>query len=153
MASVSDVSLQISPNSLANTQTVTVSGTLNFEEAEVGKSYRLEIKIFGEDKPGDNVPPNDPIGDNELYAFLWGHFFRKIPYKPFMVNMAGKQNFTERRAISDETLDEDSGKVIVGWADINTPVFMPRADEIYAKVVLSSLPSTGRSNTVKTAGV
>ncbi|OHB41394.1 MAG: hypothetical protein A2Y11_03480 [Planctomycetes bacterium GWC2_39_26] len=153
MASVSNIFLLISNNSTANTRNVTVSGTMNFDMGEVGKSYRLEIKIFGEDRPGDNVPSNDPFGDDELYTFLWGRFLPQIPYKRFTVTTAGPQTFTETRAISDDKLDEDSGKVQVGIADINTPIFMPRADEVYAKVVLSATPSTARSNTVRTVGV
>lgn len=49
MASASNISLSIANGSSANTSNVTVSGLLNFEASEVGKSYHLEIKIFGED--------------------------------------------------------------------------------------------------------
>ncbi|HEY9748638.1 MAG TPA: hypothetical protein V6C63_08165 [Allocoleopsis sp.] len=148
MASISQVSLSISQGSAANTKNVTVSGTMSFDAGEVGKSYRLEIKLLGEDKSGDNLPFDDSAGEDELYTFLWGTLFIKTPYKQFTVAAAGPQPFKETRVLSDETLDEDKGKVKVGEADINSPIFLPRKDEVYAKVSLSSTPVTKRSTTV-----
>jgi len=158
MATVSNIFLLISNSSTENTQNITVSGTMNFDMSEVGKNYRLEIKIFGEDKPGDRLPSDDRFGDDELYTFyfrgrlpLW-----RVPFKQFIVATVGPQTFTETRAISNNELDEDSGREIVGWADIHSPIYMQRADEVYAKVVLSvapSTPSSARSNTVQTIGV
>ena len=82
------------------------------------------------------------------------------PFGEFLLNYslssAGNQTFKETRTISNDQLDEDSGSEIVGWADIHSPIYMPRADEVYAKVVLSvapSTPSSARSNTVQTVGV
>ncbi|MFN0168372.1 MAG: hypothetical protein ACKV22_18250 [Bryobacteraceae bacterium] len=148
MASVSAVSLSISNGSTANNQNVTVSGTMQFDAGEVGKSYRLEIKIFGEDKPGDNLPSTDPVGDDELYAFLWGaNIFNKKPYKQFTVAAAGPQTFKETRPIRNDKLDEDSGSVVPGNAPPGTPG-LPRQDELYAQVSLSGAPASARSATL-----
>ena len=148
MASVSNISLSISTQSAADARNVTVTGSMTFDAGEVGKSYRLEIKIFGEDKAGDNLPSGDSAGDDDLYTFAWGSLFNKVPYKQFTVASAGVQTFTETRAISNEKLDEDSGKVKVGEGDINTPVFMPRQDEVFARVSLYGTPASARSATV-----
>lgn len=148
MATVNNVTLTISNGSSSSTKNVTVSGNFVFDAGEIGKSFRQEIKIFGEDKSGDNLASTDAVGDDELYTFTWGSLFIKLPYKQFVVNAAGSMAFTETRAINAEKLDEDGGKVIVGYADINTPIYMPRADEVYARVTLSGAPVTARSATV-----
>jgi|SRR6266540_1745046 hypothetical protein len=148
MATVSNISLSIAKGSSANTSNVTVSGTMNFDASEVGKSYRLEVKIFGEDKAGDNLPSTDLIGDDQLYTFLWGGLFLKLPFKQFVVSTAGDQSFTETRVLTSDKLDEDSGQAIIGWADIHTPILSPRKDEIYARVMLSGAPVSARSATI-----
>lgn len=150
MASLSNISLSTGAGNNADTSTVTVTGTMNFDASEVGKSYRLEIKIFGEDKAGDNLPAGDAVGDDELYTFRWNVLF---PYRTIQVTAAGAKTFSETRTISSATLDEDSGKVKIGDADINTPVFSPRGDEFYARAVLSGAPVTAKSPTLKTVGV
>lgn len=146
MASVSNIVLSIANGSAASTRDVTVTGTMNFDASEVGKSYRLEIKVFGEDKAGDKLPATDSVGDDALYTFSWG--FPNKGFKPLTVAAAGAQTFTETRAISNVKLDEDSGKVKIADADIVTPVFFPRQDEVYAKVSLSGTPTSARSATV-----
>lgn len=150
MASVSNISLSTAAGNNADTSKVTVTGTMNFDSTEVGKSYRLEIKIFGEDKAGDNLPAGDAVGDDELYTFRWNVL---IPYRTVQVAAAGANTFSEMRTISSSALDEDSGKVKIGEADINTPIFSPRGDEFYARVVLSGAPVTAKSPTLKTVGV
>lgn len=145
MATISNVSLAITNGAAVDMRNVTVSGTLNFDASEVGKSYRLAIKIMGEDKPGDNVPDTDPIGNDDLYTFTWGLFLGKKPYKQFTVTTAGAMPFNEMQTLSATQLDEDSGKVKIGQADINTPIFLPRADEVYAFVSLSGTPVSMRS--------
>lgn len=147
MASVSKVTLSIGAASPSGRE-VTVKGTLGFDASEVGKTFRLEIKILGEDKTGDKTPVDDPIGDDILYTYGWGSIFLKRAFKEITVASAGAQSFTESRVISEELLDEDSGLVKVAQADINTPVFMPRADEVYALVSLTSAPVSARSATV-----
>ena len=145
MASISNVSLAISSGN------VTVSGTMQFDAGEVGKSYRLEIKLFGEDKAGDNLPSGDPIGDDEIHTFRWGtNIFNNKPYKQFTIATAGPQLFTETRALSEENRNEDSGNVMTGTTP---PVPIMRADEIYAKVTLSGSPVSLRSATVVSPGV
>lgn len=148
MASVSNVSLSIADGPTASTKSLTVTGTMQFSAGEVGQVYRLEIKIFGEDAPGDKIGASDPAGDDELYTFLWGpSLFNKKPYKQITVAAAGAQTFTETRSINAEKLDEDSGTVPIQNAPPGTPGF-PRKDEVYAKASLSSAPSSARSATV-----
>lgn len=148
MASVSNISMSLANGSSTSTRNVTVTGTITFDASEVGKSYRLEIQLFGEDKVGDTLPAGDPVGDDSLYTFTWGTLLNKKPYKQFTVAAAGPQTFTETRAVSNDKLDEDPGQVKIGEADINTPLYMPRQDEVYAKVILSGTPISARSSTV-----
>lgn len=148
MASVSNIVMSLSAGPTASTANVTVTGTMTFDSSEVGKSFRLEIGIFGEDKAGDKLPAGDPVGDDLLYTFLWGMLLNKKAYKQFTVAAAGPQIFTETRAISNEKLDEDPGNVKIADADINTPVYFPRQDEVYARVTLSGAPVSARSSTV-----
>lgn len=149
MASVSDVTLAITAGSTANTSKATVTGMLHFDATDVGKGYRLEINLFGEDKLGDNLPATDPVGDDELYTFAWiAGMFSLKPYKQFVVASAGDQAFSESRTINNARLDEDSEQAIIGWADINTPILSLRKDEVYAKVVLAGVPVSARSATL-----
>ncbi len=150
MASLSNIAISTGAGSSADTTKVTVGGTMTFDASEVGKSYRLEIKIYGEDKAGDNLPSGDAVGDDQLYTFRWNLF---TPYRMVQVTQAGAQPFTETRTVNASTLDEDSGKVQIGETDMNTPVLSPRADEYYAQVVLSGAPVTAKSPVLKTVGV
>lgn len=150
MAAVSNVSLSITDGSTADSKSVTVSGTLTFDPSEIGKNYRLAIKLFGEDLDGDKLPDTDPAGDDELYTFMFGNFFKSL-YKSITVAAAGSQSFTELRTISGEKLNEDSGNILVKPQIPSLPPFpLPRRDEVYAKVTLSVAPSssTARSATV-----
>lgn len=149
MAAVSNVSLSITDGSTPEKKAVTVSGMLTFDHSEIGRQYRLEIKLFGEDLAGDNLPSTDPAGDDELYTFMFGNFF-KSQYKSITVAAAGSQSFTFTRTISTEKLNEDSG---VNTSVIGLPPHIhikPQTDEVYAKVTLSVAPSssTARSATV-----
>lgn len=144
MASLSNVSLSVSSGN------VTVSGTMKFDASEVGKSFRLEIKLFGEDKAGDNLPSDDPVGDDEIHTFTWGtNVFNKKPYKQFTVANAGPKSFSETSSPSEEKLNEDGGNVMIGSSP---PVPFMRADEIYAKVTLSGSPVSLRSASVVSPG-
>lgn len=67
-----NIVMSLSAGSTASTANVTVTGTMTFEASEVGKSFRMEIGIFGEDKSGDKLPAGDPVGDDLLYSFQWG---------------------------------------------------------------------------------
>ncbi|MFG6428291.1 hypothetical protein [Roseateles sp. LYH14W] len=132
---------------------VTVAGTMSFDASDVGRTYRLEIKLYGEDLTGDSLPSDDGGADDLISTYTWvsgGVFLR--PYKAITVVAAGTVNYSEKRAIETSKLDEDAGKVKVGMADINTPIFMPRADEVYAQVTLGMAPVTKRSATVQ-AGI
>lgn len=134
----------------AGKRDVTVAGTMNFDASDVGRTYRLEIKLYGEDLTGDNLPAGDSGADDLISTYTWlagGVLLR--PYKAVTVLAAGSVNFSEKRAIETSKLDEDAGTQIVGWADINTPIIMPRADEVYAQVTLSASPVSKRSTTVQ----
>ena len=148
MASVSNVALALGNGPSATTRNVTVTGTLNFDAGDVGKAYRLGIAVFGEDKAGDNLPSGDPVGDDELYTFRWGSIFLKLPYRQVTVASAGPLPFSEVRTLDAGLLDEDGGKVVIGMADIHTPIYSTRSDEVYARASLSGVPSTARSATV-----
>ncbi len=138
----------------ADKRAVTVAGTMTFDAGDVGKTYRLEIKLFGEDLSGDKLPSTDAVGDDVIYTYTWnpGGLFFPISHKTVVVAAAGNLAFTETRNVPVAALDEDPGKVVIGMADINTPIFSPRADEVYARVTLSGAPVTKRSSTV-TAGI
>jgi hypothetical protein len=148
MASLSNISLTLTAGSSSSSRNATVGGTMTFDAGEVGKSYRLAITLMGEDKAGDKLPSGDAVGDDTISEFTWGSLLPKKAYKDFTVSTAGAQTFSETRAVTNTKLDEDPGQVKIGDADINTPVFFPRQDEVYASVTLSGTPSTARSPTV-----
>lgn len=132
---------------------VTVAGTMNFDASDVGRTYRLEIQLYGEDLAGDSLPSDDSGADDLISTYMWaggGVFLR--PYKAVTVAAAGAVSYSEKRAILTSKLDEDAGKVKIGMADINTPIFAPRADEVYAQVTLGTAPTSKRSATVQ-AGI
>lgn len=132
---------------------VTVAGKMTFDASDVGRTYRLEIQLYGEDLDGDSLPADDSGADDLISTYMWsggGVFLR--PFKSVTVAAAGTVSYSEKRAIDTGRLDEDAGKVKVGMADINTPVYMPRADEVYAQVTLGTAPVSKRSTTVQ-AGI
>lgn len=131
-----------------NKRDVTVAGNITFDAGDVGKTYRLEIKVFGEDKAGDNLPSGDAVGDDVLYTYMFPGPLVLLPFKNLTVAAAGTVSYSEKRAIDTGALDEDPGKVVIGMADINTPVFAPRNDEVYAKVTVSTASVTKKSATV-----
>ncbi|MDR7333952.1 hypothetical protein [Roseateles asaccharophilus] len=138
----------------AGKRDVTVAGTMTFDASDVGKTYRLEIELYGEDLAGDQLPASDGGSDDLISTYMWpvgGLLIR--PYKAVTVLAAGNVSYSEKRAIDTGKLDEDSGTVVVGWADINTPIIMPRADEVYARVTLGASPTTKRSATQAGFGV
>jgi len=129
---------------------VTVAGSMTFDANDVGRTYRLEIELFGEDLAGDHLPSGDSGADDLISTFTWlagGLILR--PYKAVSVLAAGTVNYSEKRAIDTAKLDEDAGTEIVGWADINTPIIMPRSDEVYAQVTLGMAPVSKRSVTTQ----
>ena len=126
----------------------TVAGSITFDAGDVGKTYRLEIKLFGEDKSGDALPSGDAVGDDQIYVYSFpGPVFPQL-FKSITVAAAGTVNYSEKRAVNTSALDEDPGNQLVGKADIHTPVFMPRKDEVYARVTISGAPVTKKSATV-----
>lgn len=131
---------------------VTVSGSITFSASDVGNTYRLEIKLYGDDPAGDVLPSDDPVGDDLVYTYQWAGPFLLKPYKSITVAAAGTINYSEKRAVAVTKLDEDKGNKIVGWADKNTPILMPRKDELYASVTLAGAPVTAKSAVV-TVGV
>ncbi len=131
---------------------VTVAGTMTFDASDVGRTYRLEIQLMGEDLAADNLPSGDTGADDLISSFIWVSGGVPRPYRTITVQAAGNINFSEKRAIETSRLDEDAGLQKVGMADIHTPVFMPRADEVYAQVTLGTAPVSKRSATVQ-AGI
>jgi hypothetical protein len=57
----------------------------------------------------------------------------------------GAVNYSEKRAVDLASLDENPGNQLVGRADINTPIFMPRKDEVYASLTISASPVMKKS--------
>lgn len=131
---------------------VTVAGTMTFDASDVGRTYRLEIQLMGEDLAGDNLPDGDSAADDHLSTFLWLSGGVPRAFRTVHVVAAGSVSYSEKRAIETARLDEDAGLKKVGMADIHTPVYMPRADEVYAQVTLGTAPVTQRSATVQ-AGI
>ncbi|HEX3140257.1 MAG TPA: hypothetical protein VHQ87_09390 [Rhizobacter sp.] len=135
-------------NTANNKRDVTVAGSISFDAGDVGKTYRLEIKVYGEDKSGDVLGPGDALGSDLLYTYAFPGPLIVMPYKNFKVTAAGSVPYSEKRAIDTSKLDEDPGTEVVGWADINTPIVLPRKDEVYASVTVSAFPVTKKSATV-----
>ena len=127
---------------------VTVAGSITFDAGDVGKTFRLEIKLFGEDQGSDQLATGDALGDDLLYVYTFPSLLLPRPFKNVTVTAAGTVNYAEKRAVATALLDEDAGKVQIGEADIHSPVFMPRSDEVYASVTLSTTSLTRRSATV-----
>lgn len=134
-------------STVADKRSVTVSATMTFDAGDVGKTYRLEIKLYGEDLSGDKLPAGDSVGSDVIYTYSWATPF-VVSYKSVTVAAAGSVAFIETRNVAVTLLDEDTGTEVIGWADINTPILMPRKDEVYARVTLSGAPVTKRSDTV-----
>lgn len=131
-----------------NQRPVTVAGTITFEAGDVGRTYRMEIKLFGEDKACDILPTGDAAGDDLLYVYSFNGPVLPRPYRSISVTAAGTMPYSETRSLSAAVLDEDPGREIIGMADIHSPVYMPRADEVYASVTISCAAITQRSATV-----
>ena len=150
MASLSTPTITLGATSNGK-RDVTVAGTMTFDANDVGRTYRLEIELFGEDLSGDHLPAGDGGADDPISTFMWlgGGILLLRPYKAVSVLAAGTVNYSEKRAIDTAKLDEDTGTEIVGWADINTPIIMPRADEVYARVTLNTAPVSKRTSTVQ----
>ena len=54
----------------ADKRDVTVAGTMNFDASDVGRTYRLEIKLYGEDLSGDKLPSSDSGADDLISTFM-----------------------------------------------------------------------------------
>ena len=75
---------------------VTVAGTMNFDASDVGRTYRLEIKLYGEDLSGDKLPSGDSGADDLISTFMWvsgGLLLRS--YKAVTVLAAGAVIYSE----------------------------------------------------------
>jgi preprotein translocase subunit Sec61beta len=149
MANISTPTVTLGATSAAK-RDVTVAGTMTFDASDVGRTYQLEISLYGEDLAGDALPADDSGADDLISTYMWpaGSLFLR-PYRVVTVTAAGAISYSEKRAIDTSKLDEDPGKVVVGMADIHTPVYMPRADEVYARVTLGAASVTKRSATVQ----
>lgn len=129
MAQIKDVKLQIKPNS-ASSKKVTVDFKLAFSTAEVGKNFRYDIDLRGEDKPDDDREPGLTIIGGQLISdFTFG---LGLPSK-LITAMATEQSFSETRNISTQKLNEDPG---FGPITTSGPGLMYK-DEIFAEVTLN----------------
>lgn len=139
-------------NTVNNKRDVTVAGNITFDAGDVGKTYRLEIKLFGDDSSSDNRPASDTVADDLIYTYKWTPPFLAFPrpFKTITVTSAGNVSYSEKRAVASASLDEDSGVVsnMVGGVLIQ----MPRSDEVYAAVTIAGAPVTVNTATV-TAGI
>jgi hypothetical protein len=139
-------------DTVSNKRDVTVAGTITFDAGDVGKTYRLEIKLFGDDSASDNRPAADSAADDLIYTYQWTppFLFLPRPFKAITVTAAGNVSYSEKRAVASAALDEDSGVVsnMVGGVLIQ----MPRSDEVYAAVTIAGAPVTANTATV-TAGI
>ena len=151
MSTMKDVSLLIENGTSPDKKQVTVKGTLQFGADDIGKTHRLEITLVGEDKLGDQLPPGDAVGNDDLYTFTWGSTASAKPYRQIVATSTSPQTFTETRSITAKVVDEDPGMVVVGppWFEIH----LPRLDEVFARVTLSAVSATARSATVTTGSV
>lgn len=146
MASVSGVTMSIANGSSSLARNVTVSGTMSFDASDVGRTYRLGISLFGEDKSDDKLPAGDPVGDDDVYDFKWGFLLAQKPYKVVTVSAPGSVPFSETRSVSNAKLDEDTGTVS---PNVDPPLpGLPRRDEVYALATLTGAPVSARSSTV-----
>lgn len=129
-----------------NKRNATVVGSITFDAADVGRTFRFAIALHGHDLPGDNLPAGDPAGNELLYTFMWAGTPLFSPFKGMVCSAAGTLPYSETRSISAGTFDEDSG--VVTTIIQNVPIQMPRRDEVYARVSLTTPPVTGTSPTV-----
>jgi hypothetical protein len=146
MPTITNLTLEVTDDAApATTRTAKVTGTLGFDAADAGKTYRVAIALLGEDTPDDNLPATDSGADDELYTFMFG--FLK-PYKTVVVPANATVALSESRTLPASKLDEDSGKVMFN----NHPPAFARRDEVYARVTVSGAPVTQRSNVEKFGG-
>lgn len=137
MASINNPVVTLGSSS-GSGRNVTVTGTLNFDASDVGRTYKLEIGVYGDDSASDNRPSDDSAADDLIYTFKWTAIPFPRPYKNITVLVAGSMAINETRLISNDTLNEDKGNVIIAEPAPQSPVPFPRSDEIYAKVTLGS---------------
>lgn len=132
-----------------------VKATLGFDDSEVGKTFQLRIALWGEDLPGDNLAPGDGPGNDQLYTFRWGSGLFMTSQKAITVSEAGTVAVSEMRRGSYSILDEDTGEVRPNVPP-GVPEFgLPRKDEVFARVTLSTRGTTvnARSPTVIAGGL
>jgi hypothetical protein len=151
MATISDVAIAVAGGQTSETSDVTVSGAMTFVSSDVGKKYRLEIKLHGDDSPTDNRPLDDGVSDDDLYTYRFGP--RGAEYMLVSVTAAGSQTFSETRTLQNAILNEDSGKGPGPEPGKNNPNPQARADEVYARATLFGAGMTARSANWETPGV
>lgn len=150
MATLSNIALNIGPGDKSSNRTVTVTGNMKFEKSEVGRIYQLRIKIRGKDFEGDDKDPNDTMLADDLYTFHWHKGLNYIDFVPISVKSEGTLPINESNIVPKEKLNEDTGMIEVG--PINIPpehhLGMPRRDEIFAEVTLTTASITAKSESI-----
>ena len=103
MAEVKDVTLNIQPGSSTGKKKATVGFNLLFSSQEAGKTFRYEIRLRGEDKPGDDegIAGNGALLHTFTFGVLAGITFKKV------TAIAGLNHFTEPNEVSIQKLNED----------------------------------------------
>lgn len=150
MPEVANVSLSINKKPDQQVE-VTVKGEIIFSAKDVSKTYELSIELRGQDSAGDNLPSDDPLGEEKLYQFewdmeaIWGTI--QVPYSYVSASQAGPVPFSATRMLQSSKLDEDKGAVF-HVSPGTLPMLWMRRDEIYALVLLKQTLSSGTSNTV-----
>lgn len=155
MANVSGISLKFKNGPTDDIKIVKVSGKVTFNREDINKTFRLEIKLFGDDGcSNNNVPKSDFINEDSCtFTFSLTPPFNwlKLPYKQFTVSEPGVQYFSEERNVNANAVDEEGGLEITGLASEATLLKLPKGDEVYATVALYEVPERflARSEAVK----
>jgi hypothetical protein len=116
--------------------TVTVDYDLEFEAAEVGKTFKVVVQLWPKDGPDDEEQGTFSFNPQPLYTFSFGStFFNKKRYRT-VVPQSTSLSQTAVNTLNSDTLDEDPGHYKIKNPGGGTYA-LPHDDEIYAKVILS----------------
>jgi hypothetical protein len=142
MASISDVTLKIEPSSAPGNAQVSVEYSLHFNESEAGQHYMIGVKLFSEDRAGDQegVHPSALLTEF-MYWQPSTHplgLSVKGPYK-YITATAGTHDMSDDKDVPWSILNEDPGSTNPFPSGSPLKDFFnqyPNNDEIFAKVTL-----------------
>jgi len=147
MATVKSVILSFANGTTADDRTAIVKYTFNFAAGDVGKAFRVSIKLWADDT-GEG-PVLSPLFVQPLYTFHFGNFlFFKNDYFVVTPSMAGDLSDTKQAIVATNLLNEDPGTTTVKLPN-GKLITLPQRDEIYATVSLLPVgeEKVGRSTT------